>query len=63
MAKDKEGHLKTVTVMEYLLEEVKKDCAKDRWYYDGAPRQPVLDRLTEIRRLAMKLKKKIQGEY
>lgn len=66
ISKDKQNHLQTISVMKYLLEEIEKDCNSDHWkgwMGGGAYKKPTLDRLVEIRRLALKLHHKIRGEY
>lgn len=60
------SHLKTITVMQFLLEEAKKDCLSEGWrkgYRGSNGKKPVLDRLTEVRRLALELGHRIKNEY
>ena len=64
--KDCKHHLKALSVMQFLLDEIKQDCATEGWRkgYNGSNgKKPVLDRLTEIRRLALDLGNKIKGEW
>ena len=64
--KDAESHLRTISVMKYLLEEIERDCSTEGWtkgYKGSNGKKPVLDRLTEIRRLALDLGNKIKGEW
>lgn len=63
--KDVNFHVRTITVMQYLLDAAKMDCLSESWRkgYNGSNgKKPVLDRLTEVRRLALELGNRIKGE-
>lgn len=65
MKKDCEAHVRTISVIQYLLDEIKKDCLTEGWikgYKGSNGKKPVLDRLTEVRRLALELGNRIKGE-
>ena len=64
--KDHENHLQNIAVMRFLLNEIEIDCEKEGWtkgYMGSNGRKPVLDRLVEIRRLALSMHKKIREEW
>lgn len=64
--KDCDNHLQNITVMRFLLNEIENDCKTEGWtkgYKGSKGKKPVLDRLVEIRRLALSMHYKIRGEW